>query len=943
MLDIQRDGYGATGMAAAIVIRGRLFWAGGSGLANRATKAPVTADTPFPIFSITKSFVGALAVKLAQEGRLKLDDPLSGALPDWPNADRITLRTLLNQTSGVGTPSAAWNVNRSAAACGLDPRGRPCATRAGHMARPGEKWEYNNANYILAGLVIEHATGGTVAGLLRELILDPLKLRDAVLQPQERPRSEPPTPTAARRRSPALCGPAVATRRTRPRPPGWTAGGRSSAPVVARFGDALLRGDLLSPDWRRQLLQFVPATGLRRLRPGGRQGPDVDRGGGWAHLGEGPGFSASVVHHAREGDHRVGALERECPGRPARGVARRHRARRRLNRRATTMRCSRPLERAMRVVAEGLAFPEGPVAMDDGSVLISEIRTGTIARVDVDGSVVRIAETGGGPNGAALGPDGKLYVCNNGGSTWTQREDGLTFPGRALAVGGNQPPDYIGGRIQVVDLSSGEVSDLYSECDGERLTAPNDIVFDAHGGFYFTDSGKRRERDWDYGGLYYATTDGTDIRELAYPLTLANGVGLSPDGERVYVAETTTARVWWWNIGAPGRLAPGSGPGVGGATLLTTLTDYRLIDSLAVEADGNICLATLMFAGITVVSPTGEIVAAVKVADDDPIITNICFGGEDLRTAYITSAGRGRLYAADWPRPGLALHGQSHSRPRERRSVARCMTDAPVHVDDVPPSAGTSASSRDPAGASGAAIGRQAVGVAVIEIDPGKRSTPRTATPTRRSSSSCSRAAGSSYQRLRPRTRARMRSGAGDFFWHPAGGDAHTLIAGPEGIKVLVVAEGSRTHITSLPRTKQFWLGPWWTPADTPHPFAADAKLGPLEVPAPRRAPADDPQPRGARAPRGPRGRAGAYASRFLTDKGRGQARARPRRHAAGHAHHDAALPLHARGGVVRALRRGPRSPRGQRFALRPGRSGCGAPMAAWATASRSAPRAWSS
>ena len=95
--------------------------------------------------------------------------------------------------------------------------------------------------------------------------------------------------------------------------------------------------------------------------------------------------------------------------------------------------------------------PKRRSAMADGSVLISEIRTGTIARVNVDGSIVRIAETGGGPNGAALGPDGDLDVCNNGGSTWTQREDGLTFPGRALAVGGNQPPDYIGGRIQVVD------------------------------------------------------------------------------------------------------------------------------------------------------------------------------------------------------------------------------------------------------------------------------------------------------------------------------------------------------------------------------------------------------------------------------------------------------------------------------------------------------------
>src|SRR4029078_5077566 len=102
VLDVQRDGYGATGMAAAIVVRGRLFWAGGSGVSNRAKKTRVTADTPFPIFSITKMFIGALAAKLAQPGQLRGDDRISGALPRWPNANRITLRMLLNQTSGVG-------------------------------------------------------------------------------------------------------------------------------------------------------------------------------------------------------------------------------------------------------------------------------------------------------------------------------------------------------------------------------------------------------------------------------------------------------------------------------------------------------------------------------------------------------------------------------------------------------------------------------------------------------------------------------------------------------------------------------------------------------------------------------------------------------------------------------------------------------------------------
>ena len=67
-----------------------------------------------------------------------------------------------------------------------------------------------------------------------------------------------------------------------------------------------------------------------------------------------------------------------------------------------------------KIIAEGLAFPEGPVAMPDGSVLFVEIAGGCLSRVLASGKVERVAELGGGPNGAAIGPDGHGYVCNNG-------------------------------------------------------------------------------------------------------------------------------------------------------------------------------------------------------------------------------------------------------------------------------------------------------------------------------------------------------------------------------------------------------------------------------------------------------------------------------------------------------------------------------------------------
>ncbi|MGH1503816.1 MAG: SMP-30/gluconolactonase/LRE family protein, partial [Acidimicrobiales bacterium] len=181
-------------------------------------------------------------------------------------------------------------------------------------------------------------------------------------------------------------------------------------------------------------------------------------------------------------------------------------------------------------ITSGLRFPEGPIAMPDGSVILVEIARGTLSRVAPDGTVDVVAECGGGPNGAAIGPDGKVYVCNNGGFEWHE-VNGMLLPG-------NQPDDYIGGRIQRVDIETGEVEDLYTEVGGFGLRGPNDIVFDSTGGFWFTDHGKNRPRERDRGGLYYAKADGSEVREVVHPLLAPNGVGLSPDGSKLYVAET---------------------------------------------------------------------------------------------------------------------------------------------------------------------------------------------------------------------------------------------------------------------------------------------------------------------------------------------------------------------------------------------------------------------
>jgi gluconolactonase len=303
----------------------------------------------------------------------------------------------------------------------------------------------------------------------------------------------------------------------------------------------------------------------------------------------------------------------------------------------------------VRVVAKGLEFPEGPTVLDDGSVLVVEIKRGTVARVDpASGSVERIAQTGGGPNGAALGPDSKLYVCNNGGFEWREH-NGITMPARLATEDGAT------GSIQVVDLVSGAVDELYTEGPNHTINGPNDIVLDRHGGFYFTDYGKNRGRDMDVGAVYYAKLDGSEIRELVFPMTTPNGVGLSPDEDTVYVAETITGRIWGFALAAPGVLKEPADV-FSGAALMQTLPGMQMLDSLAVEESGNVCVATLPAGGITVFDPEGETVEFVNVPSDDPIVSNIAFGGPDLTTAYITSSGHGLLYEAQWPRAGLRLN-----------------------------------------------------------------------------------------------------------------------------------------------------------------------------------------------------------------------------------------------------------------------------------------------
>ena len=290
----------------------------------------------------------------------------------------------------------------------------------------------------------------------------------------------------------------------------------------------------------------------------------------------------------------------------------------------------------MEFLTSGLMLPEGPIAMPDGSLLVVEVLAGRLTRIAPDGSRTTVADVGGGPNGAAIGPDGRCYVCNNGGFAHSELPGGALMPHEA-------PEDTPPGSIQVVELATGAFETLYAHRPETPFWGPNDIVFDAEGGFWFTDFGRDRGRTRMRGAIYYARADGSAIREVVAPIDAPNGIGLSPDGATLYVATTYESHVLRFRLSAPGVIDPDGAMMPNGASIVGRAGPSQYLDSLAVDAAGRICVAS-PGSGAILVFPT-----------PDFLTTNICFGGPDLSTAYVTLGSTGRVAVLDWDVPGLRL------------------------------------------------------------------------------------------------------------------------------------------------------------------------------------------------------------------------------------------------------------------------------------------------
>lgn len=266
-LEAARKSMVIPGVAATVILADGRTWTGVSGDAVAATKTKVTPQTPFAIASVTKTFTAALILRLAEEGRLTINDPLARWLPDYPNAARITLRMLLQHTSGLAdffqNPKFDAAMNRARRRAWTPDEVLPFVGKPAFA--PGKGWGYSNTNFVLLGLVAERAGGAPWAEQLRRQFFVPLGLASTYVQGVGTPAVPPAHANQmfvgfAGRILPKDLGDgsaiapftAVATA-------AFSAGSiASTTGDLARWARALYGGDVLAPASLAQMLTFDP-------------------------------------------------------------------------------------------------------------------------------------------------------------------------------------------------------------------------------------------------------------------------------------------------------------------------------------------------------------------------------------------------------------------------------------------------------------------------------------------------------------------------------------------------------------------------------------------------------------------------------------------------------------------------------------------------------------
>lgn len=259
------------------------------------------------------------------------------------------------------------------------------------------------------------------------------------------------------------------------------------------------------------------------------------------------------------------------------------------------------------LIAEGFRFPEGPVIDSEGNLIFSDPRDNALYKWDGKQAAKLDLVTEAG-NGLAFDKDGNLFICEGAGA-----------------------------KVSIL-MKDGARRVAASHADGLPLAAPNDLVFDDNGNLFFTNPGR--------SGVptVVRISPGKQPTIVAGDAQYPNGIGISPDGKYLYVNDTMGgSALWRYPLDEKGNLGEGSefvnfGKGAP--------------DGMAIAASGNIYIAMNLAANITVVSPDGEILNQYPFPRGSGT-TNICFGGPDWKTLYITCGASGKVYQMPAPEPGM--------------------------------------------------------------------------------------------------------------------------------------------------------------------------------------------------------------------------------------------------------------------------------------------------
>ncbi|HEX9776152.1 MAG TPA: SMP-30/gluconolactonase/LRE family protein [Actinomycetota bacterium] len=282
---------------------------------------------------------------------------------------------------------------------------------------------------------------------------------------------------------------------------------------------------------------------------------------------------------------------------------------------------------APRTVASGLGFPEGPVALDDGSIAFVDILDGRIRRAR-DGAVETVAEVPGGPNGAALGSGGALYVANNGGVC--VGPDGYQFSA-----------EQVTGRVQRVEPDGG-VTDVAIEFAAPAPWRPNDLCFGPDGALYVTDPHNWEDLANLGPGRVWRIAPGGAPEQIAEVPLFPNGIGFGADGRTLYVAQSMTMSVLAFDW-TPGGLA-------GERVLAKFAAGFP--DGFCVTANGDLIVCGSMADVIHCVDQEGTPRWSVQTGDHtEP--TNCCLADGVL---YVTMSSARELVAVDCGLEALPLH-----------------------------------------------------------------------------------------------------------------------------------------------------------------------------------------------------------------------------------------------------------------------------------------------